>query len=88
MNVETALIKKIGDTGGKLHTARSRNDQVALDLRLYVRAEMKEIISLVRSISEDACTYGNKVSQHADARIYALTEGSAGAPLPPSARLR
>jgi argininosuccinate lyase len=52
MNVETALIKKIGDTGGKLHTARSRNDQVALDLRLYVRSEVKEIISLVRAFQE------------------------------------
>jgi len=52
MNVETALIKKIGDTGGKLHTARSRNDQVVLDLRLYVRAETKEIISLVRAFQK------------------------------------
>jgi argininosuccinate lyase len=52
MNIETALIKKIGDTGGKLHTARSRNDQVALDLRLYVRAETREIISLLRSFQK------------------------------------
>ena len=49
MNIEAALIKKTGDAGAKLHTARSRNDQVALDLRLYVRAETKEIISLVRT---------------------------------------
>lgn len=47
MNIESALIKKIGDTGGKLHTARSRNDQVALDLRLYLREESKEILSLI-----------------------------------------
>lgn len=52
MNVEAALIKKIGETGGKLHTARSRNDQVALDLRLYVRAEVKEIISLIRAFQK------------------------------------
>jgi len=59
MNVETALIKKIGDTGGKLHTARSRNDQVALDLRLYVRAETREIMSLIRAFQKtllDAAT--------------------------------
>ncbi|MEW6068582.1 MAG: argininosuccinate lyase [Nitrospirota bacterium] len=49
MNIETALIEKIGDTGGKLHTARSRNDQVALDLRLYLREETKEIISLIKN---------------------------------------
>jgi argininosuccinate lyase len=47
MNIESALIKKIGDTGGKLHTARSRNDQVTLDLRLYLREESKEILSLI-----------------------------------------
>ena len=43
MFVETVLTKRIGDVGKKLHTARSRNDQVALDTRLYVR---KEIISV------------------------------------------
>jgi argininosuccinate lyase len=48
MNIEAALIKKTGDTGKKLHTARSRNDQVALDLRLYLRMEIKEIIRLVK----------------------------------------
>ena len=37
MNVEVALTKRIGDTGKRLHTARSRNDQVALDMRMYVR---------------------------------------------------
>ncbi len=48
MNIEASLIKKIGNVGGKLHTARSRNDQVALDLRLYLRAEIKEILSLIK----------------------------------------
>ena len=43
MFIETVLTKRIGDVGKKLHTARSRNDQVALDTRLYVR---KEIISI------------------------------------------
>jgi argininosuccinate lyase len=48
MNIEAALIKKIGETGGKLHTARSRNDQIALDLRLYLRDETKKILTLLR----------------------------------------
>src|SRR5882762_9398788 len=39
MNIESALTKRIGEAGAKLHTARSRNDQVALDLRLYVKEE-------------------------------------------------
>ncbi|MEK7742009.1 MAG: argininosuccinate lyase, partial [Nitrospirota bacterium] len=52
MNIEAALIKNIGDAGKKLHTARSRNDQVALDLRLYLRAETKEIISLIKNLQK------------------------------------
>ncbi len=52
MNIETALIKKIGEVGGKLHTARSRNDQVALDFRLYIRHETKEIIKLLVTAEE------------------------------------
>nr|WP_027870501.1 argininosuccinate lyase [[Eubacterium] cellulosolvens] len=45
--VEANLIDRIGDTGKKLHTGRSRNDQVALDMKLYVRDEIDEIDSLV-----------------------------------------
>lgn len=47
MFVESELTKRIGDTGKKLHTARSRNDQVALDIRLYLAAECEEIGSLL-----------------------------------------
>src|SRR2546421_9448399 len=43
MNIEAALTRRIGDAGAKLHTARSRNDQVALDLRLYLRGESDDI---------------------------------------------
>jgi argininosuccinate lyase len=48
MNIETLLIKKVGDTGKKLHTGRSRNDQVATDLRLYLK---KDIAELLKSLS-------------------------------------
>lgn len=44
MNIESALIERIGEPGRKLHTARSRNDQVALDLRLWARDQMKQTI--------------------------------------------
>lgn len=47
MFIEAELTKRIGDVGKRLHTARSRNDQVALDLRLYLRDEIKEIKELV-----------------------------------------
>jgi argininosuccinate lyase len=43
MHIEARLIEKIGDTGKKLHTGRSRNDQVALDMRLYLRDEARAI---------------------------------------------
>ncbi|HEY5705030.1 MAG TPA: argininosuccinate lyase [Terrimicrobiaceae bacterium] len=47
MNIEAALTRRIGDAGAKLHTARSRNDQVALDLRLYLRDEISVICDLI-----------------------------------------
>ncbi len=50
MFVEAELTKRIGDVGKKLHTARSRNDQVALDIRLYLRDETNEIIALVKAL--------------------------------------
>ena len=43
MNIETALVTRIGDVGKKLHTGRSRNDQIATDIRLYLRDEVTEI---------------------------------------------
>lgn len=45
MAVESILIKRLGDTGKKLHTARSRNDQVAVDTRLYVKKEIKDTVN-------------------------------------------
>ena len=58
MNVETLLTAKIGAAGKRLHTGRSRNDQVAVDLRLYLRHEMadikKDILDLQRAILEQA----------------------------------
>jgi len=52
MFVEEELTKRIGDAGKKLHTARSRNDQVALDSRIYLKEETDEIISLTRKLLE------------------------------------
>ena len=50
MFVESELTKRIGDAGKKLHTARSRNDQVALDIRMYLMAECDEIIGLLKEL--------------------------------------
>ena len=50
MNIEAELTRRIGDAGAKLHTARSRNDQVALDLRLYLRDEADAIAAALREM--------------------------------------
>ena len=50
MSIEKRLTEIIGNTAGKLHTARSRNDQVALDIRMYVRKETKEIKKLLLNL--------------------------------------
>ena len=50
MFVEQVLTQRLGDVGKKLHTARSRNDQVALDIRMYLRAEIDEITGLVTEL--------------------------------------
>lgn len=50
MFIEQILTERLGDLGKKLHTARSRNDQVAVDLRMYLRAQIDEIIGLVKKL--------------------------------------
>ncbi len=50
MNIEAALTERIGEAGKKLHTARSRNDQVALDVRMYIIDESEQILSLINSL--------------------------------------
>lgn len=50
MHIERRLVEKIGAVGGKLHTGRSRNDQVALDLRLYLRAETMRTLALIDAL--------------------------------------
>ena len=50
MFIESVLTDRIGETGKKLHTARSRNDQVALDMRLYMAEQIEEISALVKAL--------------------------------------
>ena len=56
LNIEHELIQRIGDPGGKLHTGRSRNNQVATDLHLYVKKQVIEIQALIRSFQESILT--------------------------------
>jgi len=50
MNIERELINRIGKVGGKLHTARSRNDQVATDFKLYLKSQIEEILELLKAL--------------------------------------
>jgi len=52
MNIEACLIEKVGEVGGKLHTARSRNDQVALDMRLYTKEAVTNAIARIRQFQQ------------------------------------
>src|SRR6187431_3237436 len=58
MNIESVLTQRIGAAGAKLHTARSRNDQVALDTRLYCRTEGQVIIGLIKSLQRSLTANG------------------------------
>ena len=65
MFVEQVLTQRLGDVGKKLHTARSRNDQVALDIRLYLRDEIQEITeltkALIRAVTDKADVYADAI---------------------------
>ncbi|MGN0576111.1 MAG: argininosuccinate lyase [Ruminococcus sp.] len=63
MFIEAELTKRLGDVGKRLHTARSRNDQVAVDIRLYLRDEIKEIRALVKTL---AVTLLNMAKEHTE----------------------
>ena len=52
MNIESSLTKKIGEIGKKLHTGRSRNDQIATDIRLYARDQVDQISSLITAVQK------------------------------------
>ena len=60
MFVEQVLTQRLGDVGKKLHTARSRNDQVALDLRMYLRSEVEEISALTKALVEAIVSQAQK----------------------------
>lgn len=63
MFIEAELTKRLGDVGKRLHTSRSRNDQVAVDIRLYLRDEIQEIYDLVKKLS---VTLVNMAEQHTE----------------------
>ena len=74
--VEANLIDRIGDAGKKLHTGRSRNDQVALDMKLYVRGGPEDGGAFDGSSKSDSAYYGGKPG-YDHARIHSSSESTA-----------
>jgi argininosuccinate lyase len=70
MNVERALAERIGPAAGKLHTGRSRNDQIALDMRLYVREEIDALLDRLRGVQQ---ALANAASRHIDVILPGYT---------------
>ena len=70
MFVEAELTKRIGDAGKRLHTARSRNDQVALDIRLYLRDEVETVVALIKDLT---LAVVDKAEENADVIAPAYT---------------
>jgi len=62
-NIQEVLFKKIGSAANKLHTARSRNDQIALDIRMYLREEIKELTKLIKSLQKSILNFAKNNSK-------------------------
>ncbi len=78
MNIESALTERIGAPGAKLHTARSRNDQVATDTRLYCREEIDNITVLITGLQQSLL---KQAEQYAAALIPGYTHLQRGQPV-------
>jgi argininosuccinate lyase len=78
LNIEKRLTETIGDAGKRLHTGRSRNDQVATDIRLYVRAAIDDIVGLLRDLR---LALVNLAEQHADTILPGFTHMQVAQPI-------
>ena len=70
MNIEARLIEKVGPVGGKLHTARSRNDQVVLDERLWLREEIRAVVEGIRHLQKSLVI---RAREHVDVLLPGFT---------------
>ena len=78
MNIEATLVERIGDVGKKLHTGRSRNDQIATDIRLYLRDEIDEICEHIVSVIENLL---NLAAEHYDTIMPGFTHLQSAQPV-------
>ena len=73
MNIESLLFKKIGKVAGKLHTARSRNDQVVTDLKLWIKNESTVLDNELKSFQKTLINIAKKKHNYCYARLYSFT---------------
>ncbi|UOF93943.1 MAG: argininosuccinate lyase [Bordetella sp.] len=78
LNIENRLIELIGDAGKKLHTARSRNDQIATDMRLWIRDEIDDLTNLLNKL---LCVLANLSLEHADVIMPGFTHLQVAQPI-------
>lgn len=78
LNIEKRLTELIGDAGGRIHTARSRNDQIALDMRLYVR---KTIVNILESLADLAEQFADQAEKNTDSVMPLYTHLQRGQPV-------
>lgn len=87
MHVENELGKVAGDIARKLHTGRSRNDQIALDIRIYLKKETGIIIDLLVEFQKSLVRLAQKIPGCDHAWLYPSSKGTARAVFPPYAGL-
>ena len=78
LNIEKRLTSLVGDAGKRLHTGRSRNDQVATDIRLYLRSAIDDIIGLLKGLANSPARSGTAPHAHHHARLYPSASGATG----------
>ena len=78
MNIEMALKKRIGNLAGKIHTGKSRNDQVVTDLKLWIRERLIILLNKIKTIQTTLINKAEKKFRYNYARFYALTKCSTG----------
>ena len=88
LNIEARLTQLVGDAGKRLHTGRSRNDQVATDVRLWLRGEIDAIVALLRDLQRALVELAERNVEVDPARLHPPAGGAAGELRPPPAGLR
>jgi argininosuccinate lyase len=87
LNIEARLTQLVGDAGKRLHTGRSRNDQVATDVRLWLRGEIDALAAAAGRHAARAGRRGGQEHRHRDARLHPPAGGAAGELCAPPAGL-